>query len=131
MPSPSPLLYDTCYHIYNRGNNRENIFIQERNTQHFLNLYSKYIDPVADTFAYCLLRNHFHLAVRVKSEEEIIESTKTLKVSLANQPHFRQESPANPNSGLSGKPLGRLTKLLSPPSPAARTPPGAEGLPDY
>ena len=26
MTSPSPLLYDTYYHIYNRGNNRENIF---------------------------------------------------------------------------------------------------------
>ena len=57
MPSPSPLLYDTCYHIYNRGNNRENIFVQERNYEHFLNLYAKHIEPVAETFAYCLLRN--------------------------------------------------------------------------
>jgi putative transposase len=49
MASPSPLLFDTYYHIYNRGNNRENIFIQERNYQYFLNLYSKFIDPIADT----------------------------------------------------------------------------------
>jgi hypothetical protein len=39
-----------------------------------MNLYAKYIEPVADTFAYCLLRNHFHLSVRIKSEEEILET---------------------------------------------------------
>ena len=88
MASPSPLLYDTYYHIYNRGNNRENIFIQERNYEHFLNLHFKYIEPIAETYAYCLLRNHFHMLVRVKSEEEIfsnkeqtIRVLETLKVS--------------------------------------------------
>jgi putative transposase len=106
MSSPSPLLYDTYYHIYNRGNNRENIFVQERNYQHFLNLYSKYIDPIADTFAYCLLRNHFHLAVRIKSEEEIIESTKTLKVSSAIKSYTMQERLARSKIDQPGKPLG-------------------------
>ncbi len=88
MTSPNPLLYDTYYHIYNRGNNRENIFVEERNYEHFLNLHFKYIEPIAETFAYCMLRNHFHMLVRVKSEEEIFpkqEQTfrvlKTLKVS--------------------------------------------------
>lgn len=74
MTSPVPLLYDTYYHIYNRGNNRENIFIKERNYEYFMALYAKYIDPVAETFAYCLLRNHFHILNRVKSEVEIIET---------------------------------------------------------
>ncbi len=71
MTSPNPLHFDTHYHIYNRGNNREDIFIEERNYGHFLNLYIKYIEPVADTLAYCLLQNHFHLMVRIKSETEI------------------------------------------------------------
>ncbi len=71
MTSPSPLLYDTYYHIYNRGNNGENIFIQERNYEHFMNLYYKYIDPIAETYAYCLLRNHFHVSLKTKTEEEI------------------------------------------------------------
>ena len=68
MVSSSPLLYDTYYHIYNRGTNGENIFVQERNYEHFLKLYEKHILPVADTFAYCLLRNHFHISVRIKSK---------------------------------------------------------------
>ncbi len=79
MTSPTPLAYETCYHIFARGNNRENIFVQERNYQHFLKLYARYVDPIAETFAFCLLKNHFHLMVRIKAEEEI---AKTLKVSF-------------------------------------------------
>ncbi len=87
MTSPSPLLYDTYYHIYNRGNNGENIFIQERNYEHFMNLYFKYIDPIAETFAYCLLRNHFHVSLKTKTENEIKETLKkTLKVSTSKDP---------------------------------------------
>ena len=71
MTSPSPLLYNSYYHIYNRGNNRENIFVEERNYAYFLNLFEKHVAPVADLYAYCLLRNHFHMLVRVKPEEEI------------------------------------------------------------
>lgn len=106
MTSPSPLLYDTYYHIYNRGNNRENIFIQERNYTYFMNLYAKYIEPITDTFAYCLLRNHFHVSLRTKSEEEIIEYQKTLKVSSVNKNLIGQGSPANQGASQSRKPLG-------------------------
>ncbi len=81
MTSPSPLLYDTYYHIYNRGTNGENIFIEERNYSHFLNLYTKHLELVTGLLAYCMLRNHFHIMVRVKSEDEIIEHEKTLKDS--------------------------------------------------
>ena len=77
MTSPTPLLYGTVYHIYNRGINGENIFIQEKNFSHFLTLYTKYIEPVAETYAYCLLRNHFHLLVRIKSEAEILKTLRT------------------------------------------------------
>jgi REP element-mobilizing transposase RayT len=103
MTSPAPLLYDTCYHIYNRGNNRENIFIQERNYTHFMNLYAKYIEPVAETFAYCLLRNHFHLSVRIKSEEEIVE---TMKVYSANWKYVRQDNFASAQAPQAKRPLG-------------------------
>ena len=54
------------YHIYNRGNNREDLFKEEKNYEYFLRLYAYHLDPVADTFAYCLLKNHFHLLIKVK-----------------------------------------------------------------
>jgi putative transposase len=70
MPKPVPLQYGKYYHIFNRGNNQENIFIEERNYRYFLRLYAKHIMPAADTYAYCLLRNHFHFLVRIKTVEE-------------------------------------------------------------
>lgn len=62
------------YHVYNRGNNRENIFIEPRNYVYFLKLYAKHVLPVADLYAYCLMRNHFHLLIRTKDEEELKRS---------------------------------------------------------
>ena len=59
------------YHIYNRGINGCNIFRTRNNYRHFLRLHQKYIDPIAETFAWALLKNHFHLLVRIKNEPEI------------------------------------------------------------
>jgi putative transposase len=66
------LLEGEYYHIYNRGNNRENIFFSKENYRYFLSKYDKYLSPYLDTYAYCLLPNHFHLLVRVKSEKEFV-----------------------------------------------------------
>lgn len=71
MASPPPLQFDAVYHIYNRGNNQENIFIEERNYPYFLRLYAKHLEHTVDTYAYSLLRNHFHLTIRVKTKEQI------------------------------------------------------------
>jgi REP element-mobilizing transposase RayT len=66
MSGPLALEPGKYYHIYNRGNNRENIFNEERNYAYFLKLYAFHVSPIADTFAYCLLRNHFHVFARIK-----------------------------------------------------------------
>ena len=70
MANPIPLQHGQYYHIHNRvhnrGNNRECIFIEERNYRYFLKLYAKHIEPIADTFAYCLLPNHVHFLVYIK-----------------------------------------------------------------
>ncbi|MGC8788129.1 MAG: transposase, partial [Anaerolineae bacterium] len=71
MANPSPLQYGQYYHIYNRGNNRECIFVEERNYRYFLKLYAQHVEPIVDTFAYCLLPNHFHFLVRVKEISEL------------------------------------------------------------
>ena len=70
MQNTAPLTPGLIYHIYNRGNNGENLFREERNYAYFLRLYAHHITPVAHTFAYCLVRNHFHLLIRVKTDEE-------------------------------------------------------------
>ena len=64
------------YHIYNRGNNKENIFIEEKNYSYFLEKLKKYIIPIADIYAYCLLKNHFHIVLRIKDIKDIPEKFK-------------------------------------------------------
>lgn len=41
----------------------------ERNYRYFLQLYARHIEPVAETLAYCLLPNHFHLLIRVREPQ--------------------------------------------------------------
>ena len=67
----TPLEYGNYYHIYNRGINSCDIFFENDNYEHFLHLYDKYISLVADTYAWVLMRNHFHFLVRIKSESDI------------------------------------------------------------
>lgn len=66
-----PLAYGNFYHIYNRGNNHENIFLQERNYAYFLDLWWKHVSPITETWAYCLLMNHFHAVVYIKNKEDL------------------------------------------------------------
>jgi REP element-mobilizing transposase RayT len=66
-----PLEPDKYYHIYNHANGRENLFVNDGNFNFFLQRYAKHINPIADTYAYCLMPNHFHLAVKIKSAQHL------------------------------------------------------------
>jgi len=68
-----PLEPDKYYHIYNHAVGGDNLFCSNENFNYFLQKYKHYITPIADTFAYCLMPNHFHLAVRIKSKKELFE----------------------------------------------------------
>lgn len=62
---------DCTYHIYNRANGSERLFISDENYRFFLERYRKYIQPIAETFCYCLMPNHFHFMVRIRQEKEL------------------------------------------------------------
>lgn len=79
MSSHPPLYPSRFYHIYNRGNNRENIFIEERNYSYFLTLYDRHIYPIVNTYAYCLLGNHFHFLVRIREPADYLKTTEPIK----------------------------------------------------
>jgi putative transposase len=59
--------FDTIYHVYNRTNNKELLFRSTDNYFYFLKQFDFYISPIAETFAWNLLPNHFHFLIRVKS----------------------------------------------------------------
>lgn len=66
MQTTIPLEPGKVYHLYNRGNNREDLFRDETDYRSFLALYFRHVHAVVDTFAYCLMRNHFHLLARIR-----------------------------------------------------------------
>jgi putative transposase len=70
------LLPNEMYHIYNHANGRENLFEQHGNYIFFLKRYQYFVEPIAETYAYCLMPNHLHLMVRIKNEDELQKANK-------------------------------------------------------
>ncbi len=76
MPSETtiPLSPSKTYHIYGRATGNEVLFRSDENYDFFLKLYKKYIVPLAHTYCYCLMSNHYHFLVRLKDEKELREN---------------------------------------------------------
>jgi len=55
------------YHIYNQGNNRQKVFFNRENYLYFLRKIGVYMNPYVDILAWCLMPNHFHLMVYMKT----------------------------------------------------------------
>lgn len=64
----------------------ENIFREEENYLFFLGQYAKYLGGVVDTYAYCLMPNHFHLMVGVRSDLSGFENLTGLIKHPSNNP---------------------------------------------
>lgn len=64
------LLPGNWYHIYNRGINGETLYHTEANYQYFLDLLAKYVFCTAKVYAYCIMKNHFHLLVSIHDDAE-------------------------------------------------------------
>ncbi len=74
MKTPDVILLPSrYYHIYNRGNNGENIFYEAKNYSYFLTKWAKHIEPIAETHACCLLKNHFHFLIKIREEQALLE----------------------------------------------------------
>ncbi|HKK58032.1 MAG TPA: hypothetical protein VJ937_01020 [Salinivirga sp.] len=76
MQNRIPLDEGLYYHIYNHANGQDDFFKDKNDYQNFLNRYVKYIVPICNTFAYCLMPNHFHFFVQVKPENDLIKILK-------------------------------------------------------
>lgn len=67
MPIPKAQFESgTFFHVWSHANGLENLFQEEENFKFFLSKYTIYIHPVAKTFAYCLMPNHFHLMIQIR-----------------------------------------------------------------
>lgn len=75
------------YHIYNRGNNKEQIFKQKTDKRLFVNLIYKYKKGSGIRIVtYCVMDNHFHLIVRTgKNPKRVSKFMQKLCTSYALQ----------------------------------------------
>ncbi len=55
------------YHIYNKAVADNQLFIEEKNYHFFISKIKKYLLDTADVLAFCLMPNHYHLLVQLKS----------------------------------------------------------------
>ena len=51
------------YHVYNRGNNRQLIFLERENYYYFLQKVKTYLVPNCHILAFILMPNHFHFLI--------------------------------------------------------------------
>src|SRR5690554_2272657 len=76
------------FHLYNRGNNNDALFIEKENYSYFLVLMKKYLLQVADVYSYCLLPNHFHVIIKFNEtfpqEKDISNKEFTLHQPISN-----------------------------------------------
>lgn len=80
------------YHIYNRGVEKRDIFLDEHDYAVFLSLLKRYLDPTIvykgsdphplsskiDLLAFCLMPNHFHLFAKQKTKNGITKLVRAI-----------------------------------------------------
>ena len=71
-----PLFAEQHFHIYNHANGEHNIFFNGENRRYFLKKYDAYMYEYVETFAYCLMPNHFHIQVQIRSKAAILAAAK-------------------------------------------------------
>ena len=90
----APLIASTSFHVYNRTNNKGILFKDDEDRTTFLGKYKEYVSEYTDTYAFCLLGNHFHFVTRVKSVEEITKIVELIpreKRGIAQQKYLNVE----------------------------------------
>ena len=75
-----PLFPDKIYHIYNHAVGKDLLFESEADYNYFMSKFAQYIVPVCEVFAYCLMPNHFHFALRTKDDDVLKVYYNKLKV---------------------------------------------------
>jgi len=72
------------YHVYNRGNRKQNIFLQPRDYFRFIERMREYKDKFSVTIlSYCLMTNHFHFLLRQDADTPITSFMLHLSTSYA------------------------------------------------
>jgi REP element-mobilizing transposase RayT len=84
----TPLESSKFFHIYNRAIGKDLLFLTDENYRYFLQKYNEYLSDYVETYAYCLMGNHFHFLIRVKDELPSSQLTNLQDLSIDAVPHL-------------------------------------------
>ena len=66
------LLNNVCYHIINRGNQKQKIFLEKSDFERYLQILKHYKRKYGfKLFGYCLMPNHIHIILEPKQPDEL------------------------------------------------------------
>ncbi len=92
--------FNTIYHVFNHANGRENLFSGNQSYNLFLEKFEEYISPVAEVYAYCLMPNHFHFLLRIRSEKEVADALANWQVLKAEKRAKQKRPKPKPNKNV-------------------------------
>ena len=74
MPRTMRVEYPVAiYHVMDRGDRREDIFVNDVDRQDFLKTLAEACQKTGwQVHAYCLMRNHFHLVVETPNADLVV-----------------------------------------------------------
>lgn len=67
------LVPEGFFHVFNRTNHGGLMFETDEHRKFFLDQYEVFLADFVDTYAWCLMGNHFHFLIRIKPVDEILE----------------------------------------------------------
>jgi putative transposase len=93
MPRPLRPIHDgLIYHVINRGNNRQPVFLKKGDFEAFLKALAELKERKPfELYGYCLLNNHFHLLIRTV-QTSISRIMQSLLVSHTQRYHKQHQS---------------------------------------
>jgi putative transposase len=78
------------YHVTNRGNNRDIIFVEPEDYEKFLGLLYRFkLKYQFKLFSYCLMTNHIHLLIKTSQQGSISKIMQSLTVAHTRHFHYK------------------------------------------
>lgn len=78
------LLEKVCYHVINRGNQKQPIFLASEDYEKYLEVVKHYKKKYGfSLYAYCLMPNHVHLIIEVKNPQDLAKIMQGLTQTYA------------------------------------------------